>query len=130
MASRRESPLFLKSYETLVWLLNHTGKFPKHQRFVMAKRMEEAALGFHDALLAAGRHRDDRRKRSSLAIADIELERLKVYNRLAKDLKLESFEQHTYLAEHLDELGRLLGGWMRSLPSSRPTSEGRGRVRG
>ena len=42
----RESPIFLKSFEVLVWLLDHTRKFPKHQRFVMAKRMEEAALGF------------------------------------------------------------------------------------
>ena len=43
-----ESPIFRKSYEMLVWLLAHTRKFPKDQRFVMAKRMEEAALDFHD----------------------------------------------------------------------------------
>lgn len=43
----QESPPFLKSFEMLTWLLKHTRKFPKHPRFVMAKRMEEAALGFH-----------------------------------------------------------------------------------
>jgi hypothetical protein len=36
----KESPIFIKSYEMLTWLLNHTRKFPKHQRFVMARRME------------------------------------------------------------------------------------------
>ncbi len=46
----KESPIFLKSFETLEWILNHTQKFPKHQRFVMAKRIEEAALAFHDNL--------------------------------------------------------------------------------
>ncbi len=44
MPPKRESPLLLKSYETLVWLLRHTQKFPKSQRFVLAKRMEEAGL--------------------------------------------------------------------------------------
>ena len=49
----KESPIFLKSFETLEWILNHTSKFPKPQRFVMAKRIEEAALAFHDILYTA-----------------------------------------------------------------------------
>jgi hypothetical protein len=32
-------------------VLAHTRKFPRHQRFVMAKRIEEAALSFHDQLV-------------------------------------------------------------------------------
>ena len=51
----KESPIFIKSFEMLQWLLNHTRKFPKHQRFVMARRMEEAALDFHDEILRATR---------------------------------------------------------------------------
>lgn len=49
----KESPIFPKSFEILEWILNHTRKFPKHQRFVMAKRIEEAALAFHDNLIWA-----------------------------------------------------------------------------
>ena len=49
----KESPIFLKSFETLEWILNHTRKFPKHQRFVMAKRIEEAVLAFHDNLISS-----------------------------------------------------------------------------
>jgi hypothetical protein len=49
----RESPIFIKSFETLEWILAHTRKFPRHQRFVMAKRIEEAALSFHDQLVLA-----------------------------------------------------------------------------
>ena len=49
----KESPIFIKSFETLEWILDHTRKFPKHQRFVMAKRIEEAALKFHDNLIWA-----------------------------------------------------------------------------
>ena len=119
----KESPIFLKSFETLEWILQHTAKFPKHQRFVMAKRIEEAALDFHDHLLAASKAGG---KMTALATADFHLERLKVYNRLAVKLKLSSFAQYEYLAKELDELGKLLGGWQRSLKSSAATSGGKG----
>ena len=39
----KRSPIFLKTFEVSVWLLRNTRKFPKHQRFVVAKRVEEAA---------------------------------------------------------------------------------------
>ena len=45
------SPLFLKTFEMVIWLLEHTKKFPKHHRFVLAQRMEEAALSFQDKIL-------------------------------------------------------------------------------
>ena len=108
----KESPIFLKSFEILEWILNHTQKFPKHQRFVMAKRIEEAALSFHDNILWATKTHE---KVPVLNRADFHLERLKVYNRLTMRLKLSSFEQYEYLAKELDELGKLLGGWQRSL---------------
>lgn len=73
----KESPIFLKSFETLEWILQHTNKFPKPQRFVMAKRIEEAALSFHDSLLMAAKRPE---KRAALGEADSHLERLKVYN--------------------------------------------------
>ena len=55
----KESPIFIKSYEMMVWLMGRTGKFPKNQRFLMAKRMEETALDFffrllNEAAIAAG----------------------------------------------------------------------------
>jgi hypothetical protein len=117
----KESPIFLKSFETLEWILQHTTKFPKHQRFVMARRIEEAALAFHDNLIWASKARE---KMAPLAQADFHLERLKVYNRLAVRLKLSSFAQYEYLAKELDELGRLLGGWQRSLKRSAASNGG------
>lgn len=108
----KESPLFLKSFETLGWILNHTEKFPKQQRFVMAQRMTDAALAFHDHLVRATKVQE---KMVPLVEADFHLERLKVYNRLAVKLKLSSFAQYEYLAKELDALGKLLGGWQRRL---------------
>ncbi len=119
----KESPIFVKSFETLEWLLDHTQKFRKSQRFVMAKRMEEAALAFHDNLLWATKTAE---KDKALSAADFHLERLKVYNHLAMKLKLSNFAQYEYLAKELNTLGKLLGGWQRSLKRSVTKSDGKG----
>ena len=111
----QQSPIFIKSEETLLWLLAHTQKFPKSQRFVMAKRIEEAALSMHDNLIYAAK---TSRKRSALNEAGYHLERLLVYNRMCMQLKLHSFKQYEYLASHLVEIGNLLGGWLKSIKNS------------
>ena len=112
-----ESPLFLKSFETMVWLLEHTKKFPKHQRFVLAKRMEEAVLSFYDQILWATK---TGRKMNALLDADFHLERLRIYNRVALKMQLQSLGQYEHLARQLEEMGRLLGGWIRTLRKSNP----------
>lgn len=120
------SPIFIKTFDMLVWLLEHTKKFPKHQRFVMAQRMEQAALSFQDAIVWATKTGPSRRQ-AALLDADYHLERLKLYSRLAVQLRLSSPGQYEHLARMLDELGRLLGGWLKSIrgrptPKARPAS--------
>lgn len=96
----------------MVWVLQHTAKFPKNQRFLLAKRMEDACLDLYERLNRAAKTK--RYSRDALLEADVILANLKLYNRLSKDLKLLAFNQYEYLAKDLDEIGRLLGGWLRS----------------
>ncbi len=109
----QQSPIFIKTYEMMVWLLGRTGKFPKSQRFLMAKRMENAVLDLYERLTEAAR-RPGAKALPSLDAADDHLANLKVYNRLCKDLRLLAFNQYEHLAGMLDETGRLLGGWLRA----------------
>ena len=51
----KESPIFVKTFDLAVWTLERTRKFPKDQRFVMARRIEEATLDLYDRLIEAGR---------------------------------------------------------------------------
>ena len=109
----QQSPIFIKAYEMMVWLMGRTGKFPKNQRFLMAKRMENAALDLYEGLTEAAR-RPGPAALPALDVADGHLANLKVYNRLCKDLRLLAFNQYEHLAGMLDETGRLLGGWQRA----------------
>jgi hypothetical protein len=117
MSRSKQSPIFVKTYDFLLWLLGRTAKFPKNERFRMAKRLEETAFAFYDLLLQAGRLPAGQQgeKRRLLVQADLELDRLRLTVRLCQDLKLLSFKQYEYCAERLVEIGRLLGGWLKSL---------------
>jgi len=49
----RQSPVFVKTRDFVCWLIAHTIKFPKSQRFVMARHVEDAALDFQERLIRA-----------------------------------------------------------------------------
>ena len=50
---RPQSPIFVKTYDFLLWLIPLTLKFPKSQRFLLAERLSKMALDFYDLILAA-----------------------------------------------------------------------------
>lgn len=103
MAELKQSPIFSKSYDFLLWLINHTEKFPKSERFRLARRLEESMFLFHDTLMQATRTRSPRRL---LLEADLELDRLRLYVRLSHARALLHGSQYQYAAEQLSEIGR------------------------
>ncbi len=109
----QESPIFAKTYDLLLWLLPATTKFPREQRFVLAKAAQETALRFQERLIEAGVGQGRNRSRA-LAQADVELTKLRFYLRLSKDLKLLKLNQYRHAAEMVAEVGRLLGGWRKT----------------
>jgi hypothetical protein len=106
---RRESPIFVRTYDWLRWLLPLTMEFPKSQRFVLAQRLQQKSLDFYDHLVAAGRRVD---VADNLQQADILLEQIRLNARLCRDMKLLGPRQYEHAARLLDEIGRLLGGWL------------------
>jgi 23S rRNA-intervening sequence protein len=105
-----EYPLFPKTYDLIVWLLPHTQKFPKSQRFVLAKRVEDAALNFQ-ALIIKARKVTGEARAETLVLADVELETLRLSLRLCQEMKLLSLAQYEHVSKMLVEIGKLLGAW-------------------
>ena len=114
MPAQTQSPIFAKSHDLLMWLLQHTAKFPKSERFRMAKRVEDSAFGFYDLIARATKARD---KRRTLLEADLELDRLRLNVRLCVELKLLTPAQYEHAAGILVEIGKLLGGWIKTVPA-------------
>ena len=107
-----QSPIFTKTYDFLLWLLNHTERFPKNERFRMAKRLEDTAFTFYDLLVQAAR---GPQKAQVLHRADLELDKLRLYLRLSRDRGITKPNQYEHAARALTEIGKLLGGWLKSV---------------
>lgn len=106
-----QSPIFVKTEAFMLWLLQHTRKFPREERFRLAARVELVIFTFHESLLYAAKLPDTVRY---LRKADAELDMLRAYLRMAVELKYTTPDQYRYIAEQIGELGRLLGGWLKS----------------
>jgi four helix bundle protein len=114
MDERKQSPIFTRTSDFMIWLLDHTEKFPKSERFRMARRLEDSGFSFYELLIEATR--STKRKRQLLIQADVELEKLRLYVRMSQQRKLTSISQYHFAAGVLVEIGKLLGGWLKTLP--------------
>lgn len=104
-----ESPIFTRTHDLLLWLMQATRRFPKDQRFVMAKRVQEQAFALQDALIAASL--DKRNEAHHLIRADIALTGLRKSLLLCYQMELISPGQYHHVSEMDGHVGRLLGAW-------------------
>ncbi len=114
--AKTEFLVIQRSYDFTKWLLQHTQKFPKSLRFSLAVRMENRMLEALESAVVANMKRD---KLTLLARADEALESLRILVRLSFEMKVLAANSYEYAARELDEIGKLLGGWIRQ--QSRPT---------
>lgn len=109
----KESPIFVKTYDLLRWLIPMTTKFPRRHRFVLARSVQETALCFQERLIEAARASEALPR---LRQADTDLTKLRFYLRLCRDLELISVGQYEHAARMVSEVGKLLGGWIKTIP--------------
>jgi len=124
------SPIFVKTYDLMVWLMPVLTGFPKDQRFRLAARIERALFEFYEIIQKAAR---TRQPRTLLSEADLELEKLRVYLRLAQDIHCLPFKKYEYASSALVEIGKLLGGWIKKIPAvpaGSPAERGEGQSLG
>lgn len=113
--SEKQSPIFSKTYDFILWLLNHTETFPKSERFRMARRLEDSAFHFYELLIETAH---SEHKHHNLIKADMELDKLRLYIRMCNSRGLTKPNQYHYAAECIIEIGKLLGGWIKSVSVS------------
>lgn len=107
-----ESPVFSRMYDFVLWLIPQATKFPRVYRFTLAERLQRHTLDLQETLIAAGLRRDSNRL-AHLQKADVQLAQLRHTVRLCKDFNLFTLKQYEYASEHLTEIGKLLGSWIK-----------------
>lgn len=107
-----QSPIFVRTYDLVAWLIPLTIKFPRSQRFVMAGTLQREAIRFQELIIEAA-HRKE--KQDALLLADAELDKLRTHLRMSLEMGLLQGGQYEHAARMTTEIGKLLGGWMKTI---------------
>ena len=110
-AARTTGPALEAMYQFLLWLIPTVEKFPRSQKFLLGDRLQVQALAVLDSLIAATYTRE---RGEHLRAANLGLEKLRVGVRLAKDLKHLDFTRYEHAVRAMEEIGRMVGGWIKS----------------
>ncbi len=105
-----EMLIFTRWVDFLEWLLPALDKFPKKIRLTFTQRIESLALDIVEDLVEA---RYTANRRLILKRANLRLEKLRVLMRIAHKMRYLSNESYRHCAKSIDEVGRMLGGWMK-----------------
>ncbi len=108
----KQSPIFSRTYDFVAWLIPLTIKFPRSQRFVMAATLQREAIRFQELLIEASHQKD---KIDLLLSADAELDKVRTHVRMSLEMGLLQPGQYEHAARLMTEIGKLLGGWMKTL---------------
>jgi len=83
-------------------------------RFTLWQRAENSALDVLEGLLKVG-YLPQERRAENLVRVSAQVDMLRVFLRLSSDTKALNQKKYIALQEALDEIGRMLGGWLKSV---------------
>jgi len=108
-------PIVHSLYQLYQQLHEQVLKFPKSQRYSLGANLQNQLLSALEGVItAAGVSQPDVKLRYLQSVsAKIDLLRLLI--RLAKDCKCVSNQVYLELESKLHEIGRMLGGWLKSV---------------
>ena len=107
----QELVVITKAYDLVLWSCHHTSHFPRNHRFVLGERVERNLYDLLEALIKA---RYTRERQGLLGQANLTLEVLRFQMRLPKYLQCLKVKSYGHAAKIIDEIGRLVGGWLKS----------------
>ncbi|MFA7308707.1 MAG: four helix bundle protein [Patescibacteria group bacterium] len=106
-------PLFKKSYDLYKTLYGYRLAVPKLDRYGIWQKTENTLLEVIEHVLLASQ-KAKQEKISHLEQASSSLNLLRVFIRLMKDTKALDMKKYLILEVAIEEIGRMLGGWIKS----------------
>jgi len=104
----KQSPIFVKHFDLMAWLIPCTLRFPKSHRGGLARKIQEELYRIDAGLVEAATSQDPR---PGLDTADRALISLRTYLRLSRTLGILPINHYEHAVRLAAEVGKLLGGW-------------------
>ncbi len=106
--------IYQKLYDFVLWMYPLINRIPKSHRLVLGRHIEELCISLLVLVISANKVRGQERSALQIEISN-KLDKLRILIRLSKDLRFISIRQYTYAAEKMNEIGKMLYGWMKSV---------------
>jgi hypothetical protein len=116
--NENDIPVLNKSYELYKLFHEYRKVVPKQDRFTIYERSENVMLGALELLLEAS-YGNKERKLITLEKVSVKLNVLRFLIRLMKETKTFDVKKYISLQALIDEIGRMTGGWIRSLSTTK-----------
>jgi len=103
--------IYQKVYDLMLYLFPIVDRFPKFEKFVLCTQIKNCVLEIARTIIRANKSRN---KRSILYNIDVSIEEFRLLIRFSHDRKYLSHKSYEETSKRINEIGRLLGGWMKS----------------
>lgn len=108
----QELIIYQKCYDFALYLFPIVDRFPKYEKFAICSQIKSCVLDMTREVVRANKSRN---KKPILYDIDVKIEELKFLSRLSHDRKYLSKKSYEHSGKCLSEIGRLLGGWIKSV---------------
>jgi len=98
-------------HELAEWMIPLIERFPRAKRYTLGERLETRLFNLLELLLEAAYSRE---KSPALTAANLQLEMLRHFWRLAHELEVIPTRRYEHGAKRMDALGAQIGGWLKS----------------
>jgi len=112
LADPEDLDIYQKHYDFMCYFFPVIDNFPKYEKFVLCTSIKNITLKIFDLIIEANETYGS--KLRFLNRIDLQLKKLKLQVRFAKDMTHLSPRKHKIVVKKIDEIGRLLGGWIKS----------------
>lgn len=106
--------IFQKLYDLFVYTHRLVAKFPKSQRFLISNYLLQVNIEMIRLTIVAN-SKPDRQEEQKQISTNLDL--FRIYTRLAKDINFISIKKYELMMEKINEIGRLLTAWKKSVKS-------------
>ncbi len=106
-------PIFKKIYDLYKDFYNLRLAVPKQDRYTLWQKCESLLIDVLEGIIFASQQSKSE-KLPTLEKTSVKLNFLRVCIRLMKDVKAIDGKKYIIIEANLDEIGRMLGGWIKS----------------
>ena len=110
--------IFNRLYNLLCFWYSHTKKIPKFDRYTIAQKIFDILLETL-LIIQQAQFQKPYQKKLTLEKASQSLGTVKILIRLTHDLNIVDQKKYLYLEKNLQEIGCMLGGWIKSLSENK-----------